>query len=66
MSDTCKPTGEIVFSPQLFKASDMADDLAQKQLSSQELLELGKTATQAKARFALVYRYQQGHDSEES
>ena len=37
--------GTVVFSPRLFKASDLQGSLAQHQLSPEKLVEYGLTAT---------------------
>ena len=51
MSEVTEYAGEIVFSPFGFKASDIVSNLDSAKLSKEALLDLGKMATQAKARF---------------
>ena len=51
MSGVTELAGEVTFSPFMFKATDLAHDVESAMLSMESLLELGKTATQAKIRF---------------
>ena len=51
LSQSADSTGKFLFSPFMFTAEQMVTDLAQKKLSFAELMELGKLATNAKARF---------------
>ena len=44
-------SGEVVFSPQLFKKSDIPNDLADCRLDAKCLMKFGQLATRAKLRF---------------
>ena len=52
MSGVTELAGQVVFSPFMFKAADLAHDMESAELPVEDLLELGKTATKAKARFS--------------
>ena len=52
MSGVVEGTGEVIFSPYTFKVVDMPKNLEDGKLPETELIQLGHTATQAKARFA--------------
>ena len=43
--------GEVVFSPMLFKAADLSQELSQSEISLSSLLGLGEIVTKVKARF---------------
>ena len=44
--------GEVVFSPMLFKAADLSQELTQSEIPLSSLLGLGEIATKVKARFS--------------
>ena len=54
MGELTELKGEVVFSPYMFKAKDMVTDLAHNQLSLEDLIGYGKTATLAKTRFIIA------------
>ena len=51
LSQSADSKEKFLFSPFMFTAEQMVTDLAQKKLSFAEFMELGKLATNAKARF---------------
>ena len=51
MSELAEVTGEVVFSPMVFKKTDVSGDLDSHRISSEQLLGLGQVSTSAKARF---------------
>ena len=50
--DRSNAAGEVVFSPMLFKAADLNQELSQREIPLSSLLGLGEIATKVKARFA--------------
>ena len=46
-----RPTGEVLFSPRIFRAQDLAGGLSAHRLEQDELISLGHLATEAKERF---------------
>ena len=52
LQELSNPDGGILFSPFMFEAKDLKADVSENQVSIQELLRLGKTATSVKARFS--------------
>ena len=50
--DRSNAAGEVVFSPMLFKAADLNQELSQCKIPLSSLLGLGEIATKVKARFA--------------
>ena len=52
MKENVTEIGDVIFSPFMVQASDLSDDLADKQLTLKELMSLGEVATRAINRFS--------------
>ena len=66
LGEAINSTGEILFSPFMFNANDLSQDLTQNEVPLADLLRLGKAATKIKARFTRAVDDTAAEDSAEA
>ena len=54
LTQESESNGAILFSPMMFKVTDLSGGLEKNEIGLRDLMDLGKTATRIKKRFSVV------------